>query len=492
MKMKTPPPLVVQPFGARVSHITRIQSSLSLASILLIGIKLITINAAWGQSFTLLHTFSSTSAPNEAGTNLDGAAPQASLIRSGNMLYGTSAGGGTGANGSIFALSVNGDFTNLYSFTPTSSGTNSGGARPFAPLILYSNILFGTTVSGGNAGKGTIFKISTDGGGFVSMHNFSGDDGEASMSGLTLASNSIFGTAPGGGTQGGGVVFKLNLDGSAFSVIYNFPGSITNSEGSSPYGSLTLADGVLYGTAGYGGAAGNGSVFAMAPDGTGFTNLHNFTPTTQTYEGTNVDGAHPFGSLVVIGKKLYGTTGFGGLYGHGTVFTVNMDGTGFVNLHSFNNDDGAQPQAELSVLGGILYGTTSYGGKFLEGTVFSTNPDGSGFTKIYDFSTPSGTALWSGLASQDINLYGSASEGGPWGSGTLFRIALQPHLTISPTGSNVSLMWPTNITGFTLQSTTNFDSAVWTTYLPAPVVVNGQYTVTNSMSGQAQFFRLSR
>jgi hypothetical protein len=46
--------------------------------------------------------------------------------------------------------------------------------------------------------------------------------------------------------------------------------------------------------------------------------------------------------------------------------------------------------------------------------------------------------------------------------------------------------------GYTLQSTTNLDSpVVWTTNSP-PVVVNGQNTVTNPISGKEMFFRLSQ
>jgi hypothetical protein len=60
------------------------------------------------------------------------------------------------------------------------------------------------------------------------------------------------------------------------------------------------------------------------------------------------------------------------------------------------------------------------------------------------------------------------------------------------------LTWPTNYAGFSysgyaLQSTTNLgSSAVWATNSLAPVVVNGQNTVTNPISGTQQFFRLSQ
>jgi hypothetical protein len=71
--------------------------------------------------------------------------------------------------------------------------------------------------------------------------------------------------------------------------------------------------------------------------------------------------------------------------------------------------------------------------------------------------------------------------------------AATPQLAITRSGANVIVTWPTNVTGFTLQSTTNLVSpAVWTTVSPAPVVVNGQNAVTNPISGKQNFYRLSQ
>jgi hypothetical protein len=67
---------------------------------------------------------------------------------------------------------------------------------------------------------------------------------------------------------------------------------------------------------------------------------------------------------------------------------------------------------------------------------------------------------------------------------------LPPQLAIIRSEANVILTWPTNAAGFILQSTTNLVSPVWNTNFPAPVVVNGQNTVTNPTSGTQKFFRL--
>src|SRR6266404_421095 len=132
---------------------------------------------------------------------------------------------------------------------------------------------------------------------------------------------------------------------------YDPPNPQTNSDGANPWAGLfTNSSGnTLYGTAQQGGSGGNGTVFAVNTDGTGFTNLHTFTYSS--------DGAYPNG-LILSGNTLYGTAGGGGSGIHGTVFKVNTDGTGFTNLHSFNpNSDGGYPAAGLILSGNTLYGT---------------------------------------------------------------------------------------------------------------------------------------
>src|SRR5712671_4648084 len=82
-----------------------------------------------------------------------------------------------------------------------------------------------------------------------------------------------------------------------------------------------------------------------------FTVLHSFT-------GKN-DGADPEASLVILGGTLYGTAYSGGSSNDGTVFRLNVDGTGFTNLHNFGlSTNGASPTAPLFVSGTTLYGTT--------------------------------------------------------------------------------------------------------------------------------------
>jgi len=439
------------------------------------------------QTFTVLHTFTSES---------NGAAnPFAGVILSGTNLYGTSQGGGSSGMGTVFRVSKNGThFTNLHSFTAASGpkGTNSDGVNPSGGVIISGDTLYGTASAGGAYGNGTVFAMNTDGTDVKNLNNFNGE-GIVRISGLMISGN-IYGTVDGGGAFGLGSVFTLNSDGNGFTNLHDFglsPGWPFNTDGAYPLAEVILSGSTLYGTTGGGGQSGQGIVFAINTDGSGFTNLHSLAYTN--------DGGIPNAGLVLSGNRLYGTAIQGGSFGVGTVFGLNTDGTGFQTLHNFNTSDGASPGATLTSSGKTLYGTTAYGGSSGAGTVFKINTDGSGFLTLHHFPATSGIGTnsdgavpYSRLLLSDNILYGTASRGGGSGNGTLFSIFILPELTIIPSGASMILTWPTNYAGFTLQSTTNLVSPAWTTNSPLPVVVNGQNTVTNPISGNHQFFRLSQ
>ena len=107
----------------------------------------------------------------------------------------------------------------------------------------------------------------------------------------------------------------------------------TNSDGVLAYLGLLLSGNTLYGAAQVGGSSGYGTVFTVNTNGTSFTTLHNFTPTSGSAGGygTNSDGAGPVAALILSGNTLYGTAQAGGGSGWGTVFAVNTNGTGFRN-----------------------------------------------------------------------------------------------------------------------------------------------------------------
>jgi uncharacterized repeat protein (TIGR03803 family) len=483
---------------------------------LIVGLGLLPAGRVTAQTFTTLHSFTAGSGSFPNVTNNDGAYPCAGLILSGNTLYGTAQSGGSGGNGTVFAVNLNGTgFTNLHSFTATSGSYpygNNDGAYPYAGLILSGNTLYGTAYNGGSSGAGTVFAVNTDGTGFTNLHSFiNPSDGGFPAAGLILSGNTLYGTAEFGGSSGFGTVFALNTDGTGFTNLYSFtatplyPYPSINSDGALPYAGLILSGNTLYGTAKRGGSSGNGTVFALNTDGTGFTNLHSFTATSGS-ASTNNDGDEPLAGLILSGNILYGTAQNGGSSGNGTVFAVHTDGTGFTNVHSFNYvSDGAYPGAGLILSGNTLYGTASQsGGSPGEGTVFAVNTDGTGFTNLHSFTATSGTLSTNsegagpeaGLILSGNTLYGTLDFGGSSGHGTVFSLSLRsasaPQLTIIRSGTTVVLTWPTNATGFTLEFATNLVSpALWSTNLPAPVAVNAQNVVTNGISGPRKFYRLN-
>jgi len=222
---------------------------------------------------------------------------------------------------------------------------------------------------------------------------------------------------------------------------------------------------------------GGGTLFRINLDGTGFTNVYNFDASNRGV-----------GGLVLGENTFYGVT-------YRALVKIRIDGSQFDVLHNFSNDNVWSPGG-LILLGNSLYGIAG-GGSLTNGIIFKVNIDGTGFKNLYNFTGGlTGGNPCPGLVFSDNKLYGTTRSGGAtdMGSdgGTLYSLLLQPEVEAISSGSNLIFYWPTNFTGFTLQSTTNLTSLIWTTNLPAPVVVNGQYTVTNAISGSQQFFRLSQ
>lgn len=476
------------------------------------GISLLLAARTSAQSFSTLHAFSQT-ATNSQGynTNSDGANPEAGLVSSGNILYGTTVFGTAGGWGTVFSVNVDGTgFTNLYNFTPLTSNTNDDGAFPAARLLLSGTTLYGTAENGGSSGGGTIFSINLNDLTFTNLHSFNYIDGYRPGSLIFLTGNTLCGTASSGGNPGWGTIFKINTDGSGFTNIYNFTAmsgpQSTNSDGTYPNSGLILFNNILYGTANYGGKFGYGTVFKVNTNGTFFQTLHSFTALTGPYSSTNADGAYPIAGLALSGNTLYGTVTEGGVWGDGAVFAVNTDGLGFTNLHSFAGypSDGAEPNGRLILFSNILYGTT-YAGDSGAGGVFAINTDGTGLTNLHSltmegynaasgFSTNSdGASPFGGLSfsQSEDTLYGTAMYGGTWGAGTVFSLSLPPpSLTIALTGTNVVLTWPANApganyAGFVLQVTTNLTQPVWNN-------VNGPSPRTNVLSDTQMFYQLKQ
>jgi uncharacterized repeat protein (TIGR03803 family) len=307
---------------------------------------------------TVLYTFTG---------GADGAYPYSGLVLSGNMLYGTTNGGGSGSgsegNGLVFEVNTKtGAETVLYTFTG-----GADGAGPWGGLVRDEpGKLYGGTLAGGASGYGTVFEVVPRTRMETVLHSLDKTDGTQPYSGLTLSTTQkvLFGTAYDGGSYGYGVVFSLTIKTGAYTVLHDFTGG---SDGGYPFGTLALdPNGNLYGTTVYGGTSDYGTVFQVVPKTKKETLLYSFTGGT--------DGEYPYSGVVRDKRgELYGTTQYGGANGDGTVFEL-AKGTETA-LHTFDGSDGAFPECGLiQDSKGNFYGTTVEGGSDGYGVVWEITP----------------------------------------------------------------------------------------------------------------------
>ncbi len=305
--------------------------------------------------YTNLHEF--------GGGTGDGMYPLGTLTLSGTTLYGMTEQGGASDRGVIFQMNADGSgYANLHEFADGAGN----GVYPFGLLTLSGTTLYGMTIYGGARNLGVVFKISTNGSGYANLHEFVGGagDGRWPSGSLTLSGTTLYGMTQKGGVSGNGVIFKISTNGSGYANLHEFVGGA--GDGMMPYGSLTLSGTTLYGMTESGGASGNGVIFKVNTDGSGYANLHVFA-------GGAGDGRWPIGSLTLSGTTLYGMTQNGGVSNNGVVFMMNADGSGYTKLHEFAGGagDGAFPYGTLTLSGTMLYGMTDQGGASNKGVVFA-------------------------------------------------------------------------------------------------------------------------
>lgn len=135
-----------------------------------------------------------------------GIEPYGSLLMDGSgAMYGTTAGGGVGWNGTAFELTPSGggwNFNVLGSFYAPNGNTGQG---PEASLTQdAAGNLYGTTVGAGEYGYGNVFKLTHTNGSWIytSLHDFQRLDGWQPQSKVVIdAQGHLYGTASLGGLQ---------------------------------------------------------------------------------------------------------------------------------------------------------------------------------------------------------------------------------------------------------------------------------------------------
>jgi len=382
-----------------------------------------------GSGYTNLHVFS-----RAAG---EGFGPYARLIEgSDGALYGTTHSGGatnesSEGGGTLFRIQKDGGgYTVLHRF----GLSHTNGSKPYAPLLEGSDgYLYGSTRHGGvrggdPEGLGTLFKIRKDGSDFTLLHQFKSTEGDGTWPDVEMIEGSdgaLYGTTSHGvaGSEAGCVAFRMQKDGSGYAVLRRF----VFPSGVHPSALMEGSDGVLYGTATYGGPVsrtnnvseplrGMGVVFRLERSGDGFAVIHGFSD-------VNGQGRRPASSLMEGSDgMLYGITTEGGDNGwRGTVFQVSKNGDRFrvlAELPEFVGDGFIGHHGPLvEGADGALY--SAYGS-----AVFRVTRDGAVRTELHRFSYSGGDGRFPAplIEGSDGLLYGATASHSDKGGGTIFAM----------------------------------------------------------------------
>jgi uncharacterized repeat protein (TIGR03803 family) len=361
--------------------------------------------------FTNIYSFGSL--VNTDGSPLDGASPNALIVGSDGNLYGTTETGGAYQDGIVFKITTSGHLTDLYDF-----GTENDqiASFPSAALVQSANgVLYGITAQGGASGKGTVFAISTNGN-LTNLYSFNNESGINPTAPLVQGSNgNFYGTTSSGGAIGDypgyGTIYEINPSQPGQFVILHTFGAVQDANGDPLDGALpnTLiqgADGNLYGTTVYGGANddyigfyggfypgygnGDGTLFRISPaNANAFTSLLSFDENFS-------DGYEPVGSLLPgANGDFYGVAFSGGANDRGAVFVFNAANGAATNLIWLTKTSGGYGNNAQNAVNNFYYN--------------------------HGFPAPAPSLLAYGL---DGNLYGTTTDDGTNGNGTVYKLAL--------------------------------------------------------------------
>ncbi|HEY1613959.1 MAG TPA: choice-of-anchor tandem repeat GloVer-containing protein [Rhizomicrobium sp.] len=241
---------------------------------------------------------------------------------------------------------------------------------------------------------------------------------------LLLRKGVLYGTASGYDAGGDGQVYALSPSKGLWKfqtlVAFDYP------QGSIPRAGLAVdASGALYGSTGTGGVNGHGTVFRLRKAGGSWVR-----DTVWDFGGTSDDGTDPESDLMVDSKGgIYGTTVFGGTNQEGIVFRFSRHGDTWKEdvIRRFDgNNDGYEAEGGLIMdRKGALYGTTLKGGFGDYGTAYKLTPSGNSWveSKMHDFANTDGALPWAPLVEGTHHtFYGTTIFGGAATIGTVFAL----------------------------------------------------------------------
>src|SRR6266568_3285630 len=302
-------------------------------------------------TFTVLHGFQL--------DYKDGYLPRAPLVQaSDGNLYGTTSGGGDdgsgcavhGCNGTVFKVTLQGEFTSLHTF----GWPYDGGSRPTGGLVEGPDgYLYGTTPEGGATDAGVVYKISKTGQ-FQKLHDFCqpralcAKEGENPTAGLILGRDgNLYGKTSWSGPGGGGTIFRIGPSGD-LATIFSFNQTTGHADKN---GLVQASDGNFYGSNVTG-------IWRVTPSGQGTVLYHFNAP---------LDGGGTGELIQAKDGNLYGVT-----YGPGAVYRISLAGA-YKQIHLLSPAaEGVAQNTLVQTKDGNLWGSTAGNGPAnLGGAVFT-------------------------------------------------------------------------------------------------------------------------
>jgi len=148
--------------------------------------------------------------------------------------YGSTLSGGTKGLGLIYKTTASGVETIFHNFTGYAT-SNADGAYPIGVMVEGNDgAYYGVTWQGGSSNLGTVFKVASNGT-YTLLHSFTGHpDGAYPRSGLILGSDgNFYGTTLNGGTANDGAIYKVTPSGQV-TILYNLCSQSGCADGFSP------------------------------------------------------------------------------------------------------------------------------------------------------------------------------------------------------------------------------------------------------------------
>ncbi|MGH8017908.1 MAG: choice-of-anchor tandem repeat GloVer-containing protein [Opitutaceae bacterium] len=146
--------------------------------------------------------------------------------------------------------------------------------------FLYGCASVGSpNAAAGTIGGGVVFKIATDGSGYQVLASFTRTTNPSAFTPTSLIQGrdgKLYGATLSGGTASRGSVYRINTDGTGFEVVHSFSGANLTDERAPADVFFQGSDGAFYGTtrgSTSGGGNGFGGAYTVRPDGSGFRML---------------------------------------------------------------------------------------------------------------------------------------------------------------------------------------------------------------------------